>query len=498
MKTEIIQQTYKLAKAAREKHEDEISEAYKFTRPNRDIWRNREAQTDRTKIFDSTAPDSVQNLVSTILNLLIPQNQQWANLSVREDVKEEVASDIKRQLDRANRTVFKTIRDSNFYIAASESLTDAVISGCGAIGMYETENEIEFIGIPTYQLYFLDNYKGDVDCVFREHQVTAQYLFENYKNLPDAIKKAATEAPQTMIPITENCMRATGDEDFTYTVMVGKELVPIHQKKMKTQMFVVFRFGRTIGEVWGESPTRMALPYIRTINEATMLQMQAASFSSLGAWQVNSETAVNFANVRLKAGDVITVDQPLQPIPFAGNFTITDATIQDTRAQIRRMMFNDVILPPEGSPTMTATEIQIRQAEFYRRLGTYGLRLEQEFLRPIIFNLVKRLQMRGAVPEFVTDKQAFEIVVNSAVKRGIALSEIQRDLQLLQVVSQLGNEAVLNIDTTKLARKILRDGDMSPEVLRSENDVNEMKENMLQQQQLAQAAQQVIQQQTEN
>ena len=498
MKTEIIQQTYKLAKAAREKHEEEISEAYKFTRPNRDIWRNREAQTDRTKIFDSTAPDSVQNLVSTILNLLIPQNQQWANLSVREDVKEEVASDIKRQLDRANRTVFKTIRDSNFYIAASESLTDAVISGCGAIGMYETENEIEFIGIPTYQLYFLDNYKGDVDCVFREHQVTAQYLFENYKNIPDTIKKAATEAPQTMIPITENCMRATGEEDFTYTVMVGKELVPIFQKKMKTQMFVVFRFGRTIGEVWGESPTRMALPYIRTINEATMLQMQAASFSSLGAWQVNSETAVNFANVRLKAGDVITVDQPLQPIPFAGNFTITDATIQDTRAQIRRMMFNDVILPPEGSPTMTATEIQIRQAEFYRRLGTYGLRLEQEFLRPIIFNLVKRLQMRGAVPEFVTDKQAFEIVVNSAVKRGIALSEIQRDLQLLQVVSQLGNEAILNIDTTKLARKILRDGDMSPEVLRSENDVNEMKENMLQQQQLAQAAQQVIQQQTEN
>jgi len=49
-----------------------------------------------------------------------------------------------------------------------------------------------------------------------------------------------------------------------------------------------------------------------------------------------------------------------------------------------------------------------------------------------------------------------------------------------------------------LARKILRDGDMSPEVLRSENDVNEMKENMLQQQQLAQAAQQVIQEQTEN
>ena len=34
MTTDIIKQTFKLAKAARETHEDEISEAYKFTRPN--------------------------------------------------------------------------------------------------------------------------------------------------------------------------------------------------------------------------------------------------------------------------------------------------------------------------------------------------------------------------------------------------------------------------------------------------------------------------------
>ena len=498
MTTDIIRQTFKLAKAAREKHEDEISEAYKFTRPNRDIWRHRESTTDRTKIYDSTAPDSVQNLVSTILNLLIPQNQQWATLSVREDVKEEVASDIKRLLDKANRTVFKTIRDSNFYISASEALTDAIISGCGAIGLYETETEIEFIGIPTYQLYFLDDYKGELDTVFRPHQCTAQYLFENFKNLPDEIKEQALKSPNQQIDVTESCMRLTGDKDYTYTVMVGKSLNVIHTKKMATQMFVVFRFGRTIGEVWGESPVRMALPYIRTINECQMLMLQAAAYASLGAWQVNSETAVNFANVKLKAGDVVTVDQPLTPIPFAGNFQITDATIQDHRQQIRRMMFNDVILPPDNSPSMTATEIQIRQSEFYRRLGTYGLRLEQEFLRPIISNVVKRLQIKGSVPQFVTDKNAFEIVVNSAVKRGIALSEITRDMQVLQVITQLGAEASMSVDLTKLARKILRDGDMSPEVLRSDAEIEEMKEQMQQQQQLQQVAQQFLQSQNPN
>ena len=44
---------------------------------------------------------------------------------------------------------------------------------------------------------------------------------------------------------------------------------------------------------------------------------------------VNSETAVNFANVKLKAGDVVTVDQPLTLSHLLDNFAITDATIQD-------------------------------------------------------------------------------------------------------------------------------------------------------------------------
>ena len=71
--TEYVRSLLKKAKAEREKHEDEISEAYTFTYPNRDIWRSYEGRTDRTKLYDSTATDSVQNLVSTILSLLITE-----------------------------------------------------------------------------------------------------------------------------------------------------------------------------------------------------------------------------------------------------------------------------------------------------------------------------------------------------------------------------------------------------------------------------------------
>ena len=68
-------------------------------------------------------------------------------------------------------------------------------------------------------------------------------------------------------------MRLTG-EKITHTQLWLAKIWSCHQKKMPTQMFVVFRFGRTIGEVWGESPVRMALPYIRTINECQMLMFK--------------------------------------------------------------------------------------------------------------------------------------------------------------------------------------------------------------------------------
>jgi len=481
---EFISRAYRLAKAERQKHESEMSEAYLYTKPNRDIYKSESDTVDRRKIFDSTAPDGVQNLVSTILNLLIPQNQQWATLSVREDLKERVAMDIKMQLDMANRTVFKTLRDSNFYLASSEALTDAVVAGVGCLGTYEDDKGINFVAIPSYQLYFLDNHKGEVDCVFRDHSLTGTYLLENYKNkLSDSMREACSKDPFKYHKVLESCFRMPNDKNFTYTVQLAEQGDILEKTSMPVQMFTVFRFDKTIGDCWGSSPVRMALPHIRVINEAQMLFMQAAAYLSLGAWQVSSDTAVNFGNMKLRPGDVVTVDQPLQAIPFPGNVNITEATIDNHRRQIQRMLFNDVILPADKPTYQTAAEVQIRQAEFYRRLGPYGLRLEQEFLRPLVGNLITRLQMRGEIQQFQIGSDLLELVVNSAVKRGIALTEITRDLQILQQVSALGPNALLNVDMQKLARKILRDGDMSPEVLKSEMEVQEAIEQQNQQQQ---------------
>tara|TARA_B100000029_G_scaffold117531_2_gene110742 strand:- start:8884 stop:10413 length:1530 start_codon:yes stop_codon:yes gene_type:complete len=489
---------FKKAKEARARHEEEMSEAYSFTYPHRDIWRSMESNTDRTKLYDMTAVHATSGLVSTILNLLIPQNQQWAYLDAREEVKKTIAPDVRQILDTTNKTIFKTLRSGNFYVAISEALQDCVIAGTGAIALYDpmTENgEIDFMAIPTSQLYFLTNYKDEVETVFREHEQTQQFIYERYGyNMPE-LEAPAKREPEKKIKVLECVHRPVGETEMIYSVHIGKDMMCVEETFTPVNPFVIFRFGKTIQEVWGESPVRSALPHIRVANEVAKLILTQASWAGLGAWQVASDTTVNYSNLQLNPGDVVTVDSPLQPIPFAGNFNLTMATVEDQRESIRQMLFADTLLPPQQSPTMTATEVQARQAEFYRRIGPHGLRLEQELLRPLIKTLVTKLQIRGLVPEFVTDQGTFEYVVNSAVRKGTAMQTITRDLQLLQMVSQLGPDAIAQVDVAKLARNILREGDMSPDVIRDLREVEQMKQQMAQQQQIQGMAQQLTNEQ---
>ena len=489
-----IKQLLRKAKDARAKHEPEISEAYSYSYPHRDIWRSAESNTDRTKLYDMTAVDGVNNLVSTILNLLIPQNQMWAYIDARDEVKKTIAPDVRQMLDMANKIVFNVLRSSNFYVAISEAIQDCVIAGTGAIALYDPMQEngsMDFMAIPTNQLYFLTNYKDEVDVVFREHEQSLQYVYERYGyNMPELEEKAKKD-PEKKVKILEATYRPVGSDEYCYSVHIGKDLQMVEKSFIPVINFCIFRFGKTLGEVWGESPLRSCLPHVRVANEVAKLILTQSSWAGLGAWQVSSDTTVNYSNLKLNPGDVITVDAPLQPVPFPGNFTLTTATLEDQRESIRRMMYSDALLPPSQSPTMTATEIQARQTAFLQRIGPHGLRLENELLRPLIKTLVTKLQIRGIIPEFITDMGAFEFVVNSAVRKGTAMQTITRDLQLLQMISQLGPDALMQVDMAKLARNILREGDMSPDVIRDLREIQKIKQEQQQQQQLTAMQEQI-------
>lgn len=494
---EYIKSLFKKAKQAREPHESEMSDCYLYTMPHRDVW-NATTLPDRQKLYDMTAVDGLNGLISTILSLLIPQNQQWAYLDVKEEHKKTMSPDIRKLLEQTNKTLFRTLRNSTFYTSVSEALQDCIITGTGAIALYDplTENgQIDFMAIPISQLYFLTDHKDEVSTVFREHEQTLQYVYEKYGYEMPEMEEQVHKNPDKKVKILECVHREVGKTDLTYSVHIGKHYHCVEKTHTPVNPFIIFRFGKSVNSIWGMGPIRSCLPHIRVANAIAKLILEQAGFAGLGAWQVSSDTTVNYSNIKLTPGDVITTDAEIRPIPFPGNFTLTTESLRDQRESIRRMLYSDVLLPPSESATMTATEVQYRQTSFYQRIGPHGLRLERELLLPLIKTLVTKLQIRGLVPEFVTDEGAFEFVVNSAVRKGTAMQTITRDLQLLQMVSQLGPDALMQVDVAKLARNILREGDMSPDVIRDLREVEQMKQQMAQQQQIQGMAQQLTNEQ---
>jgi len=79
--------------------------------------------SDRTKIFDATAPNAVNTLVSNLITFLIPHNSQRAHIEVRQSILEQgIPADQTLRLEDENKKLWELLHDSNFYVAVAEEV----------------------------------------------------------------------------------------------------------------------------------------------------------------------------------------------------------------------------------------------------------------------------------------------------------------------------------------------------------------------------------------
>jgi head-to-tail connecting protein len=85
-----VKALYKHADSLRTPHLDELRDCARYTSPSRDFETHDGQSPDRTFLYDSTAVDSAQNLVTTTMHLLLPQNQQWAQIVLADELLKRV------------------------------------------------------------------------------------------------------------------------------------------------------------------------------------------------------------------------------------------------------------------------------------------------------------------------------------------------------------------------------------------------------------------------
>lgn len=512
-KSEAHKATFEHAKKLREPHETEIRDAYKFSYPSRAFDKQPGEKIDRSKIYDDTATHSVRSLVTNVIKLLVPQNRQWARITLKTaKLKEQLETALAERVMGWNDALNNHFLTSNFYLKMDEAMNDAVVAGTACIAFYDRVGEpLTYISVPVDQLYFTQDHNGNVDAVFREHELTGRQMIGRFgKKLQSELKQTCTDAPDKLHKIVECVVPAK--QGYDYIVYSKADWSEIESSVTRWNPFIVWRWEKSLNEAWGNSPVRDALPSIRSLNMMARDTLEAGNFSAKPCYQITGDILnIEQLKTQLVPGGLIATEAPLQPLATGANFPITLELIEKTRASVRSLLYGNQIMNRDISKTpMSATEASLRQTEFYAQIGQPALRLQKELLQPIAEQAVQRLMERGDlealpnqlvaalnIPGAKTQADIFKVETNAAIERAIKMSEAQNDLQTLVTMMQsLGdpNLVLTHVDVDELIRNTLEGFSFSPDAIRSREEVKQMKEQMqqieLQQQALGLAAQQ--------
>ena len=264
--------------------------------------------------------------------------------------------------------------------------------------------------------------------------------------------------------------------------------------------FVAPRWDTTSGEDYGRSPGMIALPdsaTLQAMGETILVSGQRAADPPL---MVPNDGAFNEINTFPGAVSYYDVEiardlggNPFFPLQSGANLPITRDMQLDSREQVMRAFFKNVLNLPLGGPQMTATEVIQRKEEFIREIGPVFGRFETDYTAPMIqrsFNIMLRAGAFGEIPEILQGqsvKFVFESPVNKVkqqIKAQAAKQWVAEQLELGQIMP----EAIDHINVDGYS-KVTHEADGVPNEVKNPQEMVDEKrqqraEQMLQEKQM--------------
>src|SRR2546421_9051115 len=141
----------------------------------------------------------------------------------------------------------------------------------------EPDHPLRYMPIPLDELYFLERYDETIDCVFREHRMTARQIMSRFEACPDRVTEAS---PQTKFTLLESVI--PNGSRFDYCVHLRRDWSCLIEDRMPLNPFVVCRWEKIIGSSWGNSPTRTAVAATRSVQQIVQDTLTYGSFAANG------------------------------------------------------------------------------------------------------------------------------------------------------------------------------------------------------------------------
>ena len=472
-----ILQKYKEAVSVKDHWREKFEEAYEYCLPNRESFYDESPGQKRTdKIFDETAVVGVQEFASRLQSGIVPTFARWADFQAGVEIPEEQKSQVNLQLDKITEYVFEVLQNSNFNQECHEAFMDlAVGTGCMLVEEGDAVNPIKFTAVPLPKICLLNGPDGRIDTVYRTRKVKPEHIQILYPKavMPQYFDPLRQKKDLTIIEAVYRVYE-NNVEKYKYCVVLENPKAVIFEEYYTgegSNPYLVFRWNKASGEVYGRGPIFNAMGAIKTCNLTIELILQNAQMAVSGVYTYEDDGVINPDNIALVPGSLIPVapgSRGLNSIQSASNFDVAQLVLNDMRQNIKKALYMETLGRPEGTP-MTATEVSERMADLSRQIGSSFGRLQSEFIHPLLKRIIRILSKQGRIELPRANGREVKIAARSPLAKAQHMQDIADVNRFNEIIAgtfgpQMVNVIINQNETAKylaskmnLPEKLIRD-----------------------------------------
>lgn len=480
---------------------DLYEDAYEFALPQRNLYDGYYdgkvgGSKKMQRVFDSTAINSTQRFANRLQSGIFPPQRKWCRLEPGPNIPEERRAEAQAALDVYSDKLFATLKQSNFDIAMGEFLLDlAVGTAVMMVQPGDDTSPINFVPVPQFLVAFEEGANGQVDNVYRRMRMKAEAISRQW---PDAkiepgsqLARLIDQKPTEDVDLIEATVFDPKRGDYCYHVIYKEGKQELVYRRMKVSPWIVSRYMKVAGEIYGRGPLITAMPDIKTLNKTLELLLKNASLAIAGVYTAADDGVLNPATVKILPGAIIPVARnggpqgaSLTPLPKSADFNVSQIVINDLRANIKRILL-DESLPPDNMSARSATEVVERMKELAQNLGSAFGRLINETMIPLVEKILMVMDDRGLI-DLPLRVNGLEVKVSAVAPLAMAqnMEEINAIMQYMQIAQQMGPEGQMSIKVGDTLDMIADRLGIPQKIRRSPE------ERMMQMQQMAMAAEQ--------
>ncbi len=521
-KTELISLARSLAER-RTSWEPTWDEVVKFCSPGRSFY----APDSRTKsktypsLYNSAAVLAAAKASRGFQEYTCSLRSEWFALQP-EDASLARIPGVGQYLEDCQRIMSGHFAKDNLYVAIGELIPDGWTVGTGTMYIEEDIEHARLIFQTRHPkaVWLAENSYGEVDIIVEDLFMTLKSALQRFGDrLPEKTRDQASKDPFGDI-IVRHIVMPMDDKYKDYAQ--GKfnpamAFVSIWMLRDTQDIidaggywefpYATWRFQKNDGEEYGRCPGMNALSDILAGNQMGRSRLQLGNLIADPPMDVPEE--LEGSDWILPGFHIYTKSsmKPIQPVAFGANYPIT----MDNEERQDRLINEHFSVPifemlQQAERQMTAREVMERMGEKAANLGPIVARWEIEVLQKVIqrtYNLMLRAGMFPAPPKVYQEagkegigfKVEFVGLLAQMQRRYFETNKINDAIGYIQAVGQLfpGSADIVNEDA--LMRNSLESAGAPASVIRSEEEVGQLRQARQQAQAAAIQQQQAMQQQ---